>query len=67
MKTHSKKGFGFTLIELLVVVAIISMLVGLLSVGLRKTKIISSNLRQKSVFHAMEIGLAMFSKATQSA
>jgi prepilin-type N-terminal cleavage/methylation domain-containing protein len=62
MKTHSKKGFGFTLIELLVVVAIISMLVGLLSVGLRKTKIISSNLRQKSVFHAMEIGLAMFSK-----
>jgi prepilin-type N-terminal cleavage/methylation domain-containing protein len=62
MKIQIKKTSGFTLIELLVVVAIISMLVGLLSVGLRKTKIASSNLRQKSVFHAMEIGLELFSK-----
>lgn len=62
MKTQRKKPIGFTLIELLVVVAIISMLVGLLTVGLRKTKIISTGLRQKSVFHSMEIGLELFSK-----
>jgi prepilin-type N-terminal cleavage/methylation domain-containing protein len=62
MKTPKKQSVGFTLIELLVVVAIISMLVGLLTVGLRKTKIISTGLRQKSVFHSMEIGLELFSK-----
>jgi prepilin-type N-terminal cleavage/methylation domain-containing protein len=62
MKIQTRKGTGFTLIELLVVVAIISMLVGLLSVGLRKTKILSSNLRQKAVFNAMQIGLELFSK-----
>lgn len=55
-------GKGFTLIELLVVVGIISMLLGLVSVGLRKTSIVSKNLRQKSVFHGMEIGLELFSK-----
>lgn len=62
MKSQRKKPDGFTLIELLVVIAIIAMLIGLISVGLRKTKIISMNLRQKSVFHAMEIGLELFSK-----
>lgn len=62
MKIPKKQSIGFTLIELLVVVAIISMLVGLLSVGLRKTKILSTGLRQKSVFHSMEIGLELFSK-----
>lgn len=62
MEMKQKRAGGFTLIELLVVVAIISMLVGLLTVGLRKTKIISTGLRQKSVFHSMEIGLELFSK-----
>lgn len=62
MKIQTRKQTGFTLIELLVVVAIISMLVGLLSVGLRKAKIISSNLRQKAVFNAMYVGLELFSK-----
>ncbi len=62
MKENTKRQTGFTLIELLVVIAIIAMLIGMLSVGLRKTKIISMNLRQKSVFHAMEISLELFSK-----
>lgn len=62
MKTRTKQASGFTLIELLVVIAIIAMLIGLLSAGLRKTKIVSWNLRQKSVFHAMEIGLELFDK-----
>lgn len=62
MKIQTRKKTGFTLIELLVVVAIISMLVGLLSVGLRKAKIISSNLRQKAVFNAMYVGIELFSK-----
>ena len=53
---------AFTLIELLVVVAIISMLLGLISVGLHKTSVTAKNLRQKSVFHGMEIGLELFSK-----
>lgn len=53
---------GFTLIELLVVVAIISMLIAILSVGTRKVKVISKGLQQKSVFHAMTVGLELFSK-----
>ena len=56
-KTHG----GFTLIELLVVVAIISMLIAILSVGTRKVKVISKGLQQKSVFHAMKVGLELFS------
>lgn len=59
---NKKDRTGFTLIELLVVVAIISMLVGLVSVGLRKTAIVAKNLRQKSVFHGMEIAVELFSK-----
>ena len=62
MKTQTKNKSGFTLIELLVVIAVISMLISLLVVGMAKTRIISMNLRQKSVFHAMEIGLELFSK-----
>lgn len=62
MKKQRQKPTGFSLIELLVVVAIISMLVGLLTVGLHKTKVLSTGLRQKSVFHSMEIGLELFSK-----
>lgn len=59
-RRKQKRG-GFTLIELLVVVAIISMLIAILSVGTRKVKIISKGLQQKSEFHAMEVGLELFS------
>ena len=52
---------GFTLIELLVVVAIIAMLVAIFSVGSKKIRIISFGLQQKSVFHAMTVGLELFS------
>ena len=52
---------GFTLIELLTVVAIISLLIAILSVGTRKVKILSKGLQQKSVFHAMTVGLELFS------
>jgi prepilin-type N-terminal cleavage/methylation domain-containing protein len=51
---------GFTLIELLVVMAIISALVGIMSVGLRQVKIVSTNLKQKGEFHGLEISIELF-------
>jgi prepilin-type N-terminal cleavage/methylation domain-containing protein len=59
---RNKNRTAFTLIELLVVIAIISMLVGLVSVGLRKTSITAKNLRQKSVLRGMDVGLELFAK-----
>ena len=58
--TQRKIRRGFTLIELLTVIAIIALLIGLLSVGSRRVTIISRELRQKSVFHAMTVGLELF-------
>lgn len=52
---------GFTLIELLVVMAIVAMLVAIFSVGAKKVKVISKGLQQKSMFHAIEVGLELFS------
>lgn len=52
---------GFTLIELLVVVSIIAILVAVFSVGARKIRVISFGLQQKSAFHAMTVGLELFS------
>jgi len=52
---------GFTLIELLVVISIVALLIAILSVGSKKVKVISKNLQQKSAFHAMEVGLELFS------
>ena len=60
MQKKQKKTGAFTLIELLVVIAIISMLVGLLSVGLKKVKIVSTNLKQKGEFHGMEVSIELF-------
>lgn len=51
---------GFTLIELLVVMAIISALVGILSIGLKQVKVVSSNLKQKGEFHGLEISIELF-------
>ena len=51
---------GFTLIELLTAISIIAMLIAILSVGARRVTIISRELRQKSVFHAMTVGLELF-------
>lgn len=53
---------AFTLIELLTVVAIISMLVGLMAIGMRKATITAKNLRQKAELKAMDIGLELFAK-----
>ena len=58
-KTRNRKK-AFTLIELLVVIAIIASLVAILSVGLRKVKMIATNLKQKGEFHGMEVSLALF-------
>ena len=51
---------AFTLIELLVVISIIAMLIAILSVGLRKVKIVATNLKQKGEFHGMDISLELF-------
>jgi prepilin-type N-terminal cleavage/methylation domain-containing protein len=53
---------AFTLIELLVVIAIIAMLLGIISVGVRQATITAKNLRQKAIFHGIEVGLELFSK-----
>ena len=53
---------GFTLIELLVVISIIVVLLSIFATGMQKVKMIATNLRQKSQFHAMEIGLELFQK-----
>lgn len=58
-KTRSR---GFTLIELLVVVSIIALLVGILTPGIRAFKKAADGLKQKSRFHAMEVGLELFQK-----
>ncbi|MEN6307377.1 MAG: prepilin-type N-terminal cleavage/methylation domain-containing protein [Anaerohalosphaeraceae bacterium] len=53
---------AFTLIELLTVVAIISALVGLMAVSMKKATLMAKNLRQKAELKAMDIGLELFSK-----
>lgn len=58
---REKLSGGFTLIELLTVVAIIALLISIFSVGVKKVRIISFGLQQKSVFHAMTVGLELFS------
>jgi prepilin-type N-terminal cleavage/methylation domain-containing protein len=57
---------AFTLIELLTVIAIIAMLIGIMSIGIRKVKMIAENLRQKVEFKAMEVGLELFAKDFES-
>lgn len=61
MQDRQRQLKAFTLIELLTVVAVISMLIMIFSVGTRKVTIIGRGLQQKSVFHAMEVGLELFS------
>ena len=58
-KTRSQ---AFTLIELLVVVSIIALLVGILTPGIRAFKKAADGLKQKSRFHAIEVGLELFQK-----
>lgn len=53
---------GFSLIELLVVVSIITLLIGFLATGIQSVKRHATNLRQKSNFHAIEVGLELFEK-----
>ena len=62
-RIRQKSGLrAFTLIELLVVIAIVAMLVGIMSVGMRKAMMVAKNLRQKAEFKAMETGLELFAK-----
>ena len=53
---------GFTLIELLVVIAIIALLMGILVPGMRAANKASKDLKQKSRFHSIEVGLELFQK-----
>lgn len=55
-------GSGFTLIELLVVISIITLLIGFLATGMQAFKRHADNLRQKSHFHGIEVGLELFYK-----
>jgi len=47
---------------LLVVISIITLLIGLLATGIQGVKRHATNLRQKSNFHAIDIGLELFQK-----
>ena len=55
-------GCGFSLIELLVVISIITLLLGFLATGIQAFKKRANDLRQKSHFHGMEVGLELFYK-----
>ena len=61
-KRQILSGSGFTLIELLVVISIITLLIGFLATGMQAFKRHADNLRQKSHFHGIEIGLELFYK-----
>ena len=61
-KRQILSGSGFTLIELLVVIGIITLLIGFLATGMQAFKRHADNLRQKSHFHGIEIGLELFYK-----
>lgn len=62
MKNTERKlrSCGFTLIELLVVIGIIMLLIGMLVPGMQMIKKQARNLRQKAVFHGIEIGIGFF-------
>ncbi len=53
---------AFSLIELLVVMAIVSLLVGLLTPGIRMLTKSARTLKQKSIFHGYGTGLELFRK-----
>jgi prepilin-type N-terminal cleavage/methylation domain-containing protein len=57
-----KTSKAFTLIELLVVVSIIALLAGILAPGMRIMVRTAKDLKQKSRFHSMEVGLEFYSK-----
>ncbi len=63
MKTKTPKSSkAFTLIELLVVISIIAMLAAILAPGMRIMVRTAKDLKQKSRFHSMEVGLEFYSK-----
>jgi hypothetical protein len=47
---------------LLTVIAIIAILIGIMSVGMKKATMIAKNLRQKVEFKAIEVGMELFAK-----
>lgn len=58
--TMTKAKEGFTLIELLVVMSIIALLIGILVPGMRGVTKMAKELKQKSYFHNMDVGLNLF-------
>jgi prepilin-type N-terminal cleavage/methylation domain-containing protein len=53
---------AFTLLELLTVIAIIAMLIGVMSVGVKMATRQAKNLKQKAELRAIDVGLELFSK-----
>jgi len=51
---------GFTIIELLTVITIITILVGILTPGIRKAKTTAMNLKQKAQLRAVGLGVELF-------
>ena len=62
MQKKCSAAFGFTLIELLIVVAVITLLIGMMSTGMRLVVRASKKLKQKSILHAFETGLELYNK-----
>ena len=59
---YTKNRSGFSLMELMVVIAIVAMLIGILVPAIQSVKRIAKNLQQKSMFHAIEIGIGLYRK-----
>ena len=60
IKKYNRRNSGYSMLELMVVISVIVMLIGILVPAIKGVKRIAKNLEQKSMFHALDIGLGLF-------